>query len=189
MPSCAEYWHSGGTTARLGMVRPRNVSGEKSSDPMRGILEAFPAGRMGRAPVVDNRRHAGCGCARRYGSSTHPGMWSVALEAALGVAVVAIVVWWQLPRLRAWLAPIAERQSTTMRERLVLLATVVGWWAVFRMLAASLAITIVLAYAATGSETAFGPMRVLYGIFAVAAAVGALVVATIAVVKAVRAVD
>ncbi len=38
MPSVAEYWHSGGTAARLGMVRPRSVSGENSSDPMRDVL-------------------------------------------------------------------------------------------------------------------------------------------------------
>ncbi len=75
-----------------------------------------------------------------------------------------------------------------MRERLVLLASVVGWWAVFRMLAASVAITIVLAYAATGSETAFAPMRVVYAIAAVLTAAGALVIATIAVIKASRAV-
>ena len=38
MPSTAEYWQSGGTTARFGMVRPRSVSGENSSEPMPGFL-------------------------------------------------------------------------------------------------------------------------------------------------------
>ncbi|BDG72820.1 hypothetical protein Rmf_27490 [Roseomonas fluvialis] len=57
------------------------------------------------------------------------------------------------------------------------------------MLAASLAITIVLAHGATGSATAFGPMRVLYAIAAVPAALGAVVIAAIAVIKAMRAVE